>query len=123
MSEYTNVTAAIEIDDATGLSPAVAIGELKPLALVMPALWTAAVVTMQSSLDGVTYHDVYIKATEYSLTVGVSRHVLLDPSELEGVGPYIKLRSGTSASPVTQVNAGEEEETERVLTLVFRKVG
>lgn len=117
MSEYTTLTATIAEGDATGLSTAVNIGELKPLAIIMPAAWTAAAITMQSSMDGVTYHDVYIKGTEYSLTVGVDRHVLLDPGELEGVGPYIKLRSGTAAAAVEQTTGDD-----RVLTIVARKV-
>lgn len=79
-------------------------GELHSLiSLQMPATaWTAAALTFQGSMDGATYADVYKSdGNELSVSVGASRFVLLSPSQFAGLR-YVKVRSGTSASPVAQ---------------------
>lgn len=101
------------IANGQSLSGAVAIGNTTPVALIMPATWTAAGLTLQASVDGSTYNDVYDQyGNEVALTVAASRHVLLDPSVLVGM-THVKLRSGTAGVPVNQGGA-------RVLTIVSR---
>lgn len=73
-----------------------------PVALEMPATWTAAGLTFQASYDGVTYNNVYDDGgTELTLTVSSSRHVTLEPRYFVGIR-YLKVRSGTSGTPVNQ---------------------
>jgi len=107
----TSTTGTIALN--ASLSGAIAIGNTTPVALIMPAAWTAAGLTLQASVDGVAYNDVYDQyGNEVTLTVSTSRHVLLDPSVLVGM-THVKLRSGTAGVPVVQLAA-------RVLTLISR---
>ena len=78
----------------------------------MPAAWTAASLTYQASADGVTYDDMYDGATERSLTVAASRYMMQNIGDWVGIR-YLKIRSGTSGSPVNQGGA-------RVITLVVQ---
>ncbi len=98
----------------TGLSTVIDCTESKfPVRIIMPATWVAAVLTVQTSIDGVTFNDLYDEyGQEVSLTVGANRSIRLLPSEWAGVR-YFKLRSGTSAVPVNQT-------ADRVLTVVVR---
>ena len=92
----TYLTAAIDLE-----------GEILT-AVQVPAAWTAAGLTFQSSHDGETFGDVYDDdGTEISLTsaaIVTSRFVVLKESTRDlfrGIR-HIKIRSGTGASPVTQ---------------------
>ncbi len=70
--------------------------------IIMPAAWTAAVLTFQLSRDGVTYHDLYdTDNSEISLSLTVSRIYRLDPSNWTGI-QWLKIRSGTGSSPINQ---------------------
>ena len=81
--------------------------------LIMPAAWTAAGITMQGSVDGVTYGNLYIAAgSEHALVVAAATTVILDPTLYLGV-PFLKLRSGTAGTPVNQAAA-------RTITLITR---
>lgn len=85
------------------------------VAVQMPSAWTAASITFQASNDGTTFDNVYDTAgTELAATVAASRYVVFDPADLASVR-WIKLRSGTSGTPVNQA-------AERTLTLVARPV-
>lgn len=98
---------------ATGLSAAVDLQNFAPVALIMPAAWQTAVITAQASMDDVTYNNVYDDAgNERSLTVAVDRYITLSSSDLLACR-YLKLRSGTAATPVDQTAA-------RTITLVVK---
>lgn len=85
-----------------GLSAAVDLEGFSLVGFDMPAAWTAAVITLQNSLDGVTFKDVYNSdGTELSFTVAASRYVLLVPANVYGL-TIVKFRSGTAATPVQQ---------------------
>jgi hypothetical protein len=101
----TLLTATIA--ESASLSDAVYLGEsLSPFAIKMPAAWDAAAITLQTSLDGSAWSNVYIAGgTEYSVTVAAANWVMLDPTYLKGLGSYIKVRSGTAGSPVNQTAA------------------
>lgn len=72
------------------------------VALQMPAAWTTADLTVQASFDGTTFSDMYLDdATEMVIKAGASRWIVLNITRFLGVR-NIKLRSGTSASPVNQ---------------------
>ncbi|MBP8055196.1 MAG: hypothetical protein KA314_05110 [Chloroflexi bacterium] len=95
---------AATIEENRDMSNSVYLGRvLHPYALKMPADWDGATITFQTGLDGTTWSDVYLSTgDEYTVSVAAANWVLLDPTCLEGLGPYIKLRSGTSQSLVTQ---------------------
>jgi hypothetical protein len=98
--EMTTVTIA----NGASLSGAVDIGGRKLVAIDMPSAWTAAALTFQASADGVTYDDMYDGATERSLTVAASRYMMLNIGDWVGAR-YLKIRSGTSGTPVNQGGA------------------
>jgi len=86
-----------------------------PVALVLPATWTAADITVQASVDGTNYADVYQDDdTEYTIKAAASRHVVLEAADFLGVRK-LKLRSGTAGTPVNQAAA-------RVITLLLAAV-
>lgn len=76
-------------------------------ALGMPAAWTAASVSFLASVDGSTFDILHtvssaLASTEFSITSpAVSTVIALDPA-IFATFKYIRVRSGTSASPVTQ---------------------
>ena len=73
-----------------------------PVALVMPAAWTAAVITAQVAITGASFVDLRDRfGVEWSATVAVDRGVILDPIDFLA-WRYIRLRSGTAAVPVAQ---------------------
>lgn len=98
-------TVAAAIAAAGSLSGAVDLGaDNRLVGLQVGAAWTAAVITLQGSNDGVTYADVYNSAGELSLPAAANRLLLVDQNLLAGVR-YLKVRSGTGAAPVAQVAA------------------
>lgn len=95
-------TSTASISSGAALSAAVDLVIASLVALQMPAAWTAADLTFQSSSDGATYVDVYSSAgVELQFTAAASRFIYVDPSVFLGMR-YIKLRSGTSAAAVNQ---------------------
>lgn len=101
-ANYPEAKAAT-IAAGASLSGAVDLDGCHPVGLVMPAAWTAASITFQVSLDGVTYNNLYDSSgSEYTITTAASRRIILPPSDFAGVN-YLKLRSGTSGAPVNQV--------------------
>lgn len=69
-------------------------------AIIMPAAWTAAGLTFQGSFDGVNFFDLYDDSgVEYLIPVLVSQAIVLN---VPLVFPYLKVRSGTTGSPVNQ---------------------
>jgi hypothetical protein len=73
--------------------------------IVMPPSWVTANLTFQCSVDGGAYTNVYeVDGTEWTVTAAASRAIQIAPEDLTGCG-FIKIRSGTSGSPVTQTSA------------------
>lgn len=73
--------------------------------------WTSASVTFQVSEDGSTWYNLYSEGSEYTIAVGSNAAVdgsakacTVDPIVFSSWN-YIRLRSGTSATPVAQTNA------------------
>lgn len=77
------------------------------IGIIMPASWTAAVLSFQGSVDGgTTYYDLYDSTgTEKTVaTVGTSRIIMLPPQDWFAIDA-IKVRSGTTGSAVNQGGA------------------
>jgi len=100
------LTATIAKDAA--VSGVIEIGGARHFAIQMPAAWTAANLTFQSSnlVDG-TFYDVYgSDGIEILVTAAASRMITIDIHQ-GALAPlsFIKIRSGTTAVPVNQVAA------------------
>lgn len=96
-------TKVATIAASASLSDAINTGGGLPVAIQMPAAWTSAALTFQGSMDGSTYQSIYCSdGTEYSIVAAVATNVAgFDSSIFVGFN-YIKIRSGTAGSPVTQ---------------------
>ena len=110
MSAYTRQgTCLIDISvDHDVSEPFYIGGEFSLIGIKYPAAWTAAVITFLVSFDGVTYHNLLDDAgNEISKTVTVAQYRELDSSEFKSA-IWLKIRSGTAASPVEQETADRE---------------
>lgn len=93
------------ISASTNLSLAITYDGLSLIGVQVPANWTAAALSFQISDDGTNFFvgvDQY--GAEISLAVVAGKRTVVPPMALHGV-KKIKLQSGTSASPVTQVSS------------------
>lgn len=100
-----NLQVMASIPLGQSLSGAIPIANAQPVALQMPAAWTAADITFRVSQDDVTYFDVYNDdGVELAVKVGVGRHIVLGLPDFPGIR-FMKLRSGTSGTPVNQAAA------------------
>lgn len=93
------VTATIPAG-ATGLSNPIWLNGFWVVNILMPATWATADLTLQASFDGVNFFNVY-KEDGTELVIKVAQQRLIRLSGFV-TWPYIKLRSGTSATPVNQ---------------------
>lgn len=103
MAVQTNTIAA-QIDNGAALSAAIALNGNHVDGIVLPAAWTAAALTFQVSLDGSTFYDLYDTAgSEISFTVTAGKALYLPASTFHlRSWDWIKLRSGTTGTPVNQ---------------------
>ena len=105
MTIFNSFQQADTIAGAAAVSTGVQINNIDIVGLEMPAGWDAASITLQASRDGAAWFNVYDQfGTELTLTTAASRYIAIPPSLLAGVG-YIRIRSGTSATPVNQTAA------------------
>lgn len=108
-------TASATIANGASLSDAVTIQNSAVVGIIMPGTWTAAVLTLQGSVDGTTFTDLYDPfGAEIVIAAAASRHIVIPPASLNGLAA-IKLRSGTAGAAVNQGAA-------RSITVVTRRV-
>jgi hypothetical protein len=99
-SNPTLVTATIA--NGTSLSQGIDLEGKTLLGIHMPAGWDATSLTFQVSEDGVTYDNLYDNlGNEKTIIVANNRYIYASPSDWVGIR-FIKVRSGTSATPVNQ---------------------
>lgn len=110
--EINNITVAIA--SSASLSAGIPIGDKVAIGVMMSAAWDAAALTFQVSADnGTTFDNVYDSSgNELTVQTAAGRYVYFDPTAFVGVN-YLKIRSGTSGTPVNQTAA-------RSLVLVTR---
>jgi len=90
------------IANGESLSAAVNVQSVPLCRIIMPAEWTAANLTLQTSSDGTTFNNLYNEdGTEVLIQAAASRSILLYAGNYLGIA-FIKVRSGTSGSPVAQ---------------------
>lgn len=117
---YKNTYSTLETTTATfaaGASTTNAINTygLRLFSIVLPADWTTADLTFQSSYDGgATWQDVYKSGAEYVVSSIAAKDLDVDFQRFSSIS-MIKVRSGTSSTPVAQAAA-------RSLTLVLRGI-
>lgn len=114
-SKENLATETATIASGSALSSAI---DLKGRVLVgveMPEAWTAANITMQASDDNSSFYDFYERdGTEYTITASASRYIAIQPFETANIS-YIKLRSGTTGTPVNQG-------ADRTISLITRSI-
>lgn len=109
-NDFTTETATIA--NGASLSNAVNLGTSDLISIIMPAAWTAAALTYQFSVDGTNFYDAYSGTAELTATsAGASRMISINAATYDAAR-YIKIRSGTSATPVNQA-------ADRTLTLIL----
>jgi hypothetical protein len=112
MHSINAVTCTIA-SGATGLSDAARLGGQALCGIQLPATWVAAALTFQVSYDGgATFVDLY-DANDQEVTIAAptqGHYLALNPGLFPGVA-MVKVRSGTSGTPVDQTAS-------RVLKLV-----
>jgi hypothetical protein len=105
-----SVQQNVSIAAGASLSASINLGEGNLASLIMPAAWTAAILTFQGSIDGVNFYDLFdeagneIQYTAAAMALLVGKMVPVDAYDSAACN-YIKLRSGTSASAVNQTVA------------------
>jgi hypothetical protein len=108
-------TTTATIANGASLSGAVNLSGWTLIGIDMPASWTAANLTLQASVDNSTWDNVFDSlGTEVTITAAASRFILLNPADFVSVR-YLKVRSGTSGTPVNQGGA-------RTITLIVRAI-
>ena len=80
---------------------------------IMPAAWTAATVSFEGSMDDTTYYECGDGTAEVSLVADTGWIIAIPMGSINGLGRYVKVRSGTSVIPVNQAAA-------RTITLLVR---
>lgn len=94
----------VSIANGASLSGLIKLAGLAICGVVMPAAWTAANLTFQGAIDddGGDLKDIYDAAgIEMTVVAAASRHIILDPIDFSSVR-FIKVRSGTTGTPVNQ---------------------
>ena len=82
-------------------------------AIIMPAAWTAGGITFQAGPTAAAVADVFAAdGNEYALVVVATNYVPIPPGTIHGA-LFIKVRSGTTGTPVAQA-------AERTITLITR---
>lgn len=101
-------TAVATITSGQSLSSAIDVSDMAILTVYMPAAWDSAAITFTASATQTgTYGSVYDDAgTEVSITSAnaVAGRVIVDKTILEQLAGlrWLKVRSGTTATPVNQ---------------------
>jgi hypothetical protein len=112
-SAGTLVTATVTIANGQSLSGAIDLQGYSLVGLLMPSAWTAAALTFAGSVDNSNFYDVADSGAEINIgSAAANTYILLSPATFLGLR-YLKVRSGTNATPVNQGQAA-------TVTLVLR---
>lgn len=103
MAKHVQERRTVNIANNASLSGEVDLTEKTLVGIIMPASWTAAVLTFAAaSASGGTFVPVYDAAgIELTVQASTSRMIAIAPDALRGAR-FVKVRSGTSGAAVTQ---------------------
>lgn len=112
---------SVAVDSNTAISDSVDLGGIafdvnqKLIGIIIPSVWTTANLTFQSynSASQAWVNLYQYDGTELNYTAGTSYWIIAKPTDFAGIR-YLKIRSGTAATPVAQAD-------DRVLILVIRE--
>ena len=108
-------TLDVAISSGGSLSGAAQLNEDALIGIVTPTAWTPGNLTFQVSEDGSTYNNLYdVDGNEVTVTAAASQYIGMVPADYVGFN-YVKVRSGTSGTPVAQGGP-------RTVSLVVREV-
>lgn len=101
---YPLSTVVATIPVSSSLSQAITLENNQRLArIIIPDNWTSALMTLQTSIDGVTWRDLYDSyGTEVTITPVIGADHALPLSDFSAIQMF-RIRSGISAAPVNQV--------------------
>lgn len=100
----------VQIAQGSALSAEVDIGGGTLVGISIPAAWVTASLSFQASQDGGATWGELLDQTATAVSVasiagGAETQIAFDPTKLRGVRS-VKVRSGTSGTPVNQTAAG-----------------
>jgi hypothetical protein len=108
-------SGTVTILSGASLSDSIYLGNRHLTSIITSTAWTAASISFQFSLDNITFYNAYsltAALTETaSSTLTVAIQIAIATTDTFHCARYLKLRSGTSASPVNQA-------ADRVLTVI-----
>lgn len=94
------------IANGASLSSPITLDRRPILSVLIPAGWDDADMTFQVSMDGITYYELVDEdGAAVTLAVAASKMVRLTNLDQWAGYNYLKMRSGTSGTPVTQSGA------------------
>jgi hypothetical protein len=95
-------TIAATISSGQSLSSEIDLGGYRNIAIQMPSSWDTANLTFQgSTVSSGTFQNIYDSAGNELTLIAAASHAIADIPELAPFR-YIKIRSGTSGTPVNQ---------------------
>ena len=108
------ITGTVTILNGASLSDSISLVNRHLIAIIMPSGWTAAALTFQFSTDNITFYNAFsLTANLTANTTAAAADQIINISSTDSFhgARYLKIRSGTSGSPVLQG-------ADRVLTVV-----
>ncbi len=89
-----SITPAVDLSAASAI-----VGLIMP----QPVNWTPAIATVQGSVDGVAFHDLFdgVAWVELQFNARPDTLVMLNPNRMRSF-KFVKIRSGTHANPIPQ---------------------
>lgn len=104
----------VTISNGAALTDTINLGGLRLFGITIPAEWTTANLTFQTSFDGgTTWANMQDKQGNALVVVATpNSYIALTPSNFSAV-QYLRIRSGTELDPINQAE-------ERTLKLILR---
>lgn len=103
--QIVSVTTTIPIN--ASISGDVDLGLMRLSRIVIPAGWTPANITLQTSYDGMDWSSTGLydsSGSEYTITAAAARSIIVPLADMLSVR-YLRIRSGSAAMPVPQTAA------------------
>ncbi len=102
-AQHPTFTDTVKIDSTYSMTGMVDLGNYSLVAIRTPAYWTSASITFLVSIDGTNFYDLYYQDIEWNMICMANKDLTVN---FNAFFPYryLKIRSGTRATPVAQGN-------------------